>query len=85
MPEISRFHGIVITMYHNEHGAPHFHAVYAGQRTAIDIHTGSVRGPLPPPTRRLVLEWLSLHRRELLDNWELARRRKLLRPVAPVE
>jgi hypothetical protein len=30
VPEIN---GIVIAMYHNEHGAPHFHAVHAGRRT----------------------------------------------------
>jgi hypothetical protein len=27
MPEISRFLGIVIGMFFNEHGAAHFHAV----------------------------------------------------------
>jgi len=28
LPELSRFHGIVIRMFHDEHGQPHFHAVY---------------------------------------------------------
>lgn len=28
MPEISRFFGIIITMYFNEHNPPHFHALY---------------------------------------------------------
>ena len=28
MPEISRFYGIVIRMYHNDHNPPHFHAIY---------------------------------------------------------
>lgn len=28
MPEISRFFGIVIAMYYNEHNPPHFHARY---------------------------------------------------------
>jgi len=27
MPEISRFLGIVVGMFFNEHGVPHFHAV----------------------------------------------------------
>jgi len=26
MPEISRFHGIVIAMFHDDHESPHFHA-----------------------------------------------------------
>ena len=29
MPEISRFYGIVIRMYYNDHPPPHFHAQYA--------------------------------------------------------
>ena len=28
MPELSRFLGIVITMFYREHGPPHFHASY---------------------------------------------------------
>ena len=28
MPEVSRFYGIVIAMYFNEHNPPHFHAKY---------------------------------------------------------
>jgi hypothetical protein len=28
VPEISRFYGIVVSMYFNDHGTPHFHARY---------------------------------------------------------
>ena len=28
MPELSRFYGIVIRMYYDDHGPPHFHAYY---------------------------------------------------------
>ncbi len=31
MPEICRFLGIVIAMYHNDHAPPHFHAKYSGK------------------------------------------------------
>ena len=37
MPEISRFLGIVTGMFHREHGPPHFHAVYAEHKMAVDI------------------------------------------------
>ena len=37
MPEISRFYGIVITMYWNDHNPPHFHARYGEWITEIDI------------------------------------------------
>jgi len=28
MPEISRFYGIVIRMFYDDHNPPHFHAFY---------------------------------------------------------
>ena len=39
MPRLSAFYGIVIAMYHREHGLRHFHAVYAGQRASIALET----------------------------------------------
>ena len=35
MPVISRFFGIVITMYYNDHGLPHFHAKYGEHRAKV--------------------------------------------------
>lgn len=50
MPEISRFLGIVIGMYYNEHGVPHFHAVYGEFEATIEIETEIVHGhPLAVP------------------------------------
>jgi len=37
MPRISAFFGIVITMYHDHHPLPHFHARYGGQSVSIGI------------------------------------------------
>jgi hypothetical protein len=85
MPEISRFFGIVIGMFFSEHGRPHFHATYAGQKISVDIESGHVRGNLPIRAGRLVIEWTRLHRQELLDNWERARQHELLKPIAPLE
>jgi len=39
MPEISRFFGIVIRMYYNEHMPPHFHADYGEHHAEITIET----------------------------------------------
>ena len=39
MPIISRFFGIIIRMFFNEHAPPHFHAEYAEHRAVIDIRT----------------------------------------------
>ena len=32
MPEISRFYGIIIAMFFDDHNPPHFHARYAGKK-----------------------------------------------------
>ncbi len=37
MPELSRFFGIVIAMYYNEHRPPHFQAKYGGQYGVFSI------------------------------------------------
>jgi hypothetical protein len=85
VPEISGFFGIVIGMFFSEHGKPHFHAVYAGHKITVEIESRQVRGEFPPRARRLVLEWADAHETALFDNWERARRRELLRPIAPLE
>ena len=85
MPEISRFYGIVIAMFYTEHGVPHFHASYAGQRISVEVGTGLMHGVLPPVAARLVLDWWALHRAELLENWSLARQGLPLAHIAPLE
>jgi len=37
MPEISRFYGIVILMYYDEHVPPHFHARYGEFQAVVGI------------------------------------------------
>lgn len=71
MPEISRFFGIIITMYFRDHAPPHFHASYNEHEALIAIETlGIVQGSLPPKALSLVVEWASQHRDELLANWQ---------------
>ena len=66
MPEISRFYGIIIAMYYNEHNPPHFHAKYGEFTAEIDITTLQIfKGELPKRARTLVLEWADEHRNEL--------------------
>lgn len=85
MPEISRFFGIVIAMYHNEHEPPHFHARYAGQVIVVRISDGEVEGYLAPRARTLVLEWWRMHRDALAENWRLAREGMPLNRIEPLE
>jgi hypothetical protein len=37
MPEISRFFGISIRMYFDDHHPPHFHAIYGGAEIEVAI------------------------------------------------
>ena len=70
MPEISRFYGIIIRMYAQDHPPSHFHADYGGQAAQIDIHTAEIlEGSLPQRALRLVQDWTELHRQELLENF----------------
>ncbi len=70
MPEISRFLGIIIYMYFNEHNPPHFHVEYNEHKAAIHINSlGIMEGKLPAKVLSLVVEWASEHQGELLDNW----------------
>ena len=66
MPELCRFFGIIIRMYFDDHGPPHFHALYGGDEALIDIDTLAVlEGRLPPRAQGLVVEWGAQHRGEL--------------------
>lgn len=86
MPEISRFFGIIIRMFFDDHNPPHFHAVYGSDEILIDITTVSVfAGRLPPRVLGLVIEWGTLHRQELLDDWERARGQQPLERIEPLK
>ena len=86
MPEISRFLGIVIAMYYNEHGPPHFHARYGDRVIRVAIENGLIMsGTFPRRAQGLVQEWLALHRDELLGDWRLAQQRKPLVKIDPLE
>jgi Domain of unknown function (DUF4160) len=85
MPVISRFHGIVITMFYRDHEPPHFHARHGEHRVTVRIADGIVTGPLPHQALVILLAWWNLHRDELRANWERARARLPLQPIEPLE
>ena len=72
MPELSRFLGIVILMYFDDHSPPHFHVRYNDFRATISVKDLLLmEGELPPRVLGLVVEWADLHKSELLDNWNM--------------
>ena len=52
MPEISRFLGIVIAMYYNDHAPPHFHAKYGAFEITVRIADGVRPVPKAGPRPR---------------------------------
>ena len=86
MPEISRFYGIVISMYYDDHNPPHFHARYGGDRATVEIPSLRVlAGELAPRVLGLVVEWASQHQQELMDNWDAARSDRPPRKIPPLQ
>ncbi len=85
MPEISRFLGIIIQMYRDEHPPPHFHAIYGEFSAQLSIRSPAIiRGKRPPLVLGYVIEWAVLHETELLQSWEAAQTNGLVGKIAPL-
>lgn len=86
MPTISNFYGIRIIMHLSEKHGPHFHAVYAGEEAQISIDNGQIlNGKLRGRAYRLILEWITLHHDELMENWRRVHRGELPHDIAGLE
>lgn len=85
MPELSRFYGVRIKMYFDDHPPPHFHAEYAEEQALISIGTLAViAGSLPSRALGLVVEWASMHREELREAWERAENLESVGKIDPL-
>lgn len=84
MPEISRFYGIIIYMFYNEHNPPHFHVEYQDFEAIIEIESGIIKGKIPRRALKLIFEWMDLHKDELLENWKKIEERKALQKIEPL-
>lgn len=86
MPEISRFFGIIIRMYFDEHAPPHFHAIYGDAEGQVGINPIQVlAGDLPNRVVSLVVEWTALHQHELKEDWERLRADQPPQKIAPLQ
>jgi len=85
MPEISRFFGIIIRMYFNDHAPPHLHAEYQGEKVLLDFDGNILRGRMGSKTAiRLIRDWIDVHGTELEADWNLARAGTPLLPIDPL-
>ena len=87
MGEISRFYGIIIQMFGNDHNPPHFHAVFNEYRAIVEIETGEIlKGNLPGKQLKYIQVWLDIHKEELLENFHSLRAEKqTFRKIHPLK
>lgn len=78
MPEISRFGGIIIMMYFQDHLPPHFHVSYNGIEAIYDLtESAFIKGALPSKQSRYILAWAEMHKNELIEMWNTQKFRKI--------
>ncbi len=86
MPELSRFFGIIIRMFFEEHNPPHIHAEHQGNKAVFDLDGNITRGNIKSRTAiRLVREWIDLHVAELKVDWELAQAGREIKKIDPLD
>jgi len=85
MPVISIFLGIIILMYWRDHNPPHFHAKYGDYEILVSLEGQIMEGRFPKRALRLVLEWMDMHRDELMLNWVKASHGEPLMAIPPLE
>ena len=85
MPEISRFYGIIVYMFFQDHSPPHFHVKYQNFEATVNIEDGIIKGEIPRRALRLIYEWLDMHQEELIENWRLSEQRKPLNKIEPLK
>ena len=49
------------------HNDSHFHGIYGEYEITVELESGVINGRFPRRALRLVLEWLELHKDELLE------------------
>lgn len=73
-------------MFWNDHGPPHFHALYGEFEVLVDIRTLQIiQGNMPGRALSMVIEWASRHRQELMEDWHLCETRQQLKKIAPLD
>ena len=73
-------------MFYDDHGVPHFHAEYAGERGSFDFEGNLIAGQVRSRTAlKLIREWAHLHQPELNEDWRRSKQGLPLNYIAPLE
>lgn len=84
MPEISRFFGIILSLYWQDHNPPHIHFTYGDYACSISILDRVVDGTAPAKVIAKVNQWIDLHEDEILSAWEKAQRGEKIEKIPPL-
>ena len=88
MPELCRFHGIIISMLFKDtkqHNKPHVHASYGEYLASVGIDGELLGGDLPGKQFKLLQAWLVLHEEELYAAWNKAVQGLPFEKLAPLQ
>jgi len=85
MPTLSSFYGITIYINFSEHNPPHFHAWHGDRKGVFSIKTGELTdGSMSVRDKKLITAWAELYRKELMLNWNIARKHGVVIPIKPL-
>ena len=85
MPEISRFYGIIISLYWRDHNPPHIHFTYGDYECTISIIDRVIDGRAPSKVISKVNAWIDIHEDEILSMWERAQNGEELGKISPLK
>lgn len=85
MPEISKFYGIIVSLYWRDHNPPHLHFTYGEYECSISVLDRVVDGKAPAKVIAKVNEWMDLHEAEILSLWEKAQKGDKLGRIEPLK
>ncbi|MCM1356768.1 MAG: DUF4160 domain-containing protein [Staphylococcus sp.] len=85
MPEISRFFGIILSLYWRDHNPPHVHFTYGNYECSISVFDRIVEGSAPAKVIVKVNQWMDLHEDEILSAWEKAQKGEKIDRIAPLK
>ncbi len=72
-------------MLYDDHSPPHIHAEYSGNTISINLKTGLVKVKMPKRALKLIFKWMELHKKELLQLWELSVKGENLPNIEPLK
>ena len=78
--------GLVLWFNSNDHRPPHFHAEHQGQQATFNFRGELLTGNISSRTaRRLIREWATAHRFELMVNWKNIEEGRPLNRIEPLD